>query len=92
VLADELVSGFAPQTVADHDLAADFQHNQPLDLVASAATFAFLQWGSCLLLCVAVFTYKAWAIATKNLLIGAADVHVVRGEVGEGMVGPSEAS
>ena len=45
-----------------------------------------------MLLCVAVFTCKAWAVATRNLLVGAADVHVVHSEVKEGIVRPRKAS
>ena len=67
------------------------RNNQPLDFVVSATIFTFLQRESCLLLCMAVFTYKAWTVATKNLLIGAADVHIVHSEVKKGIVRLGEA-
>jgi hypothetical protein len=35
---------------------------------------------------VAVFTLKAWEFATRNILVGAANVHVAHSEVKEGIV------
>ena len=48
-LVDELLGVVALETVADRVLAADFQHTWPLDLIATSAIFALLQWKSCLL-------------------------------------------